>query len=95
MARIEIGETFTVNTLVIDRATGLLADADDLELKYMQGGKHGTAVTLVPTRNSIGDYSAQITPTLSGNLYYRWDTDGDYDVATEGVVNVAQSVFTV
>jgi hypothetical protein len=95
MARIHIGETFTLTTRVVDKATGLLADADDLTLRYIPGGKYGTEVTATPTRNSIGAYSAEITPTLSGNLYYRWDTDGDYDVATEGVINVAQSVFTV
>jgi hypothetical protein len=95
MSRIHIGETFTLITTVTDRSTGNLADADDITLRYIPGGKYGTEVTATPTRNSTGNYSAEITPTLAGHLYYRWDTDGDYDVATEGIVNVAQSVFTV
>lgn len=95
MARIHIGETFTLTTLVTDRATGLPTDADDLTLRYIPGGKYGTEVTAIPTRNSTGSYSVEIAPTVPGHLYYRWDTDGDYDVATEGVINVAQSVFTV
>ena len=94
MARIHIGETFTLTTTVTDRATNLLADADDLTLIW-KVGRLGDETIETPTRNSIGNYSVEIEPTESGNLYFRWDTDGAYNVATEGVISVAESVFTV
>lgn len=93
MARIHIGETFKLQTNVVDRANSNLTDAPNLTLRYKTTSR-GEETTLTPIRISVGLYSVAITPTISGNLYYRWDTDGTFDVAKEGVINVARSVFT-
>jgi hypothetical protein len=93
MARITTGETFTVITNVVDKTTGNLTNAPQITLKH-KTGSHGNETVVTPTNVSTGVYSASITPTESGNLHYRWDTDGIYDVAKEGVVNVAESAFT-
>lgn len=92
MARIGYGETFTANTLVVDQDTGNLADADDLTFQYKYG-VNGTIASVVPTRNSIGNYSASITATQVGPLHYRWDTEGDFNVADEQTITVRRSPF--
>jgi hypothetical protein len=92
MARIGYGETFEANTLVTDRDTGNLADAADLTFQYKYGAS-GTITSVVPTRNSIGNYSVSITTTQVGPLHFRWDTEGSYDVADEQTITVRRSPF--
>jgi len=92
MSRITTGETFTVITNVVDKTTGNLTNAPQITLKWKMGS-HGQETIVTPTNVSTGVYSASITTTQSGNLHYRWDTDGTYDVAKEGFVRVARSAF--
>lgn len=87
MPRYEVGETFTVTTTVTDRTTRLPTDADDITCKYLIE-PYGELTSLTPTHVSTGVYSVEITPTIPGTLYVSWDTDGDYDVADEFVLNI-------
>lgn len=93
MARINVGETFTVTTNVLDRDTQALTDAPDITLRWKMGRFSNYETTVIPTHVSTGVYSATITPEYSGTLHYRWDTDGAYDVAKEGFVLVRRSAF--
>lgn len=92
MSRIDVGETFTVTTTVISRTTNLPVDAAQITLKWKIGAE-GTWHTETPTHDSTGVYSVSLTPTESGLLYGRWDTDGAYDVAKEFVILVRRSAF--
>lgn len=91
MPRYHVGETFTVTTTVTDRTTRLPTDADDITCQYVIK-PYGTLTTLTPTRLSEGVYSVQITPDIPGSCYISWDTDGDYDVADERVVNIKDRI---
>lgn len=82
--------TFTTTVYGTD---GLQTDAPDLTFKF-KIGLYGEETSSTPTRTGLGAYSATIDIPSSGNLYYRWDTDGALDVAKEGVVNIARTAFT-
>jgi hypothetical protein len=86
----QVGSTQEFSTEV--RNNGILADAADITFRYKYG-MYGTETIVTPLRASTGNYYTPVTFTESGNLYYRWDTDGAFDVAKEGVVNIAGSVF--
>lgn len=90
--RLTPGMTVTLGTTVYG-TDGLPVDAPDLTFRF-KVGCDGEETTVTPIRNSLGNYSATFVVPESGNLHYRWDTDGALDVAKEGVVNVAWSAFT-
>lgn len=92
MPRYYAGMTLTFNQTV--RVADVLTDADDIYFKW-KIGKRGIEHTETPTHDSTGTYSVSITPTEGGDLFYRWDTEGDLDVAAEGVLNIAASQFTL
>lgn len=76
------------------RLNGVLSDTPQITFTY-KIGKYGTETKVTPTNVGTGTYVVEITPTESGHLTYRWDTDGDLDVAQEGVVNIKESAFTI
>jgi hypothetical protein len=75
------------------RFNGELSNAPQITFIY-KVGKHGTETTITPTNVGIGTYVVELVPNGSGHLSYRWDTDGDLDVAQEGIVNIKESAFT-
>jgi hypothetical protein len=77
-ARFELGNTPT--------------DAAAINLRYKIGTN--TTETVVPvTRDAAGNYSAKVTPTESGNMFVRWDSDGTYDVVEEPIYHIKESKF--
>ena len=91
MPRYQVGEKVTVTTTVTDKTTNLPADADDLTC-YYQILPNGTLTAATPTHVSTGVYSIDIVPDIPGTLYVSWDTDGDYDVADEFMLNIKDRV---
>jgi hypothetical protein len=92
MARIYPGSTLTLTQSVT--VGGVLTDAAQITFKWKMG-LYGSETSVTPTHTGTGTYSVSITPTSSGDLYWRWDTDGTLDMAQEGVTNIAPTQFTI
>lgn len=92
-SRIYAGTTITLQTVV--KVSGAATDASAITFKWKEGGRRGAEKSVTPTRASTGTYTVSITPTKSGNLYYRWDTEGALDYAEEGVLSIADSAFNI
>ena len=90
MSRWNIGETKTlIATFYIGNDQ---EEAPQINFKYKIGSQ-SPETSIIATHEGLGVYSVKITPETSGNLFYRWDTEGTYDVVKEGIINVAPSVF--
>jgi 6-phosphogluconolactonase (cycloisomerase 2 family) len=92
MPRYYAGTTITLSQAV--RVSEVLTDASDITFMW-KVGKYGTEATVTPTHDGTGLYSVSITPDRGGDLYYRWDTEGDLDTAAEGVINIAPTQFSI
>ena len=92
MAQFFPGASLTLTTTVTDN--GNLVDADTLAFFY-RIGVCGRETALTPTRDSLGTYSVTflVPKEESGQLHYRWDADGTYDVAREGRITIRRSAF--
>jgi hypothetical protein len=91
-ARIYPGTTITLTNAV--RVADVLTDAAEITFQWRMG-LTGTITSVTPTRTALGTYEASITPLTGGNLYYRWDTEGDLDTAAEGILSIANSQFDI
>jgi DNA-binding XRE family transcriptional regulator len=84
MTRFYPGSTVPFTTTV--KNNGTLVDPTTITFKWKIGlWTNETVVT--PTRDSLGSYSVSVpipADSDGGNLYFRWDTDGNYDIASEG-----------
>jgi hypothetical protein len=67
-------------------------DTPEIAFKW-QIGWCGLPHTVTPTRISEGHYEVSITPTESGTLFWRWDTDGETDAVKEGHDIILPSAF--
>lgn len=92
MPRYFAGTTITITQVV--RVDGVATDASAIYFKWKMG-LYGSETSVTPTRDGTGTYHVDITPTEGGDLYYRWDTEGDLDTAQEGVINIADTQFTL
>lgn len=92
MARFHAGSTITLTQSV--RVDDVLTDAAAIRF-FWKEGLYGAQAEVAPTRTATGTYEVSITPTIGGDLYYRWDTEGALDTAQEGVISVAPSQFTL
>jgi hypothetical protein len=86
------GSTITLRNYV--RVDETLTDASAITFMWKMGTR-GTENTVTPTRASTGSYYVEITPEEGGDLYYRWDTEGDLDAAREGKLSIADTQFTI
>jgi hypothetical protein len=91
-ARIYPGTTITLTNVV--RVGSTPTDAADIAFQWKMG-LNGTVTSVTPTRTALGTYEVNITPLEGGNLYYRWDTEGELDTAAEGVLSIADSQFEI
>lgn len=69
-----------------------LIDTPEIVFKW-QIGWCGIQHTVTPTRISQGLYEVSITPTESGTLFWRWDTEGETDTVKEGHDIILASAF--
>lgn len=90
LMRLYAGSTFTLQQVVT--VAGVLTDAPQITFLWKEG-LYGTENTITPTRASLGTYTVTFTPSVGGDLYYRWDTNGVLDVAQEGILSVKPSNF--
>lgn len=90
--RIYPGATITLPTVV--KVSGVDTDAAGIIFKWKEGA-FGEDKSITPTRTATGTYEVSITPSRSGNIYFRWDTEGALDSVEEGVLSVARSRFRV
>jgi hypothetical protein len=91
-ARLYPGTTITLTNRVYVGDT--LTDAADIAFTWKMG-LYGRPTSVTPTRTDTGTYEVEITPLEGGNLYYRWDTEGELDTAAEGVLSIADSQFEI
>lgn len=91
-SRIYPGTTLTLTNRVYVGDT--LTDAAEITFTWKMG-LTGCPATVTPTNTATGTYEVNIVPLIGGNLYYRWDTEGDLDTASEGVLSVADSQFEI
>lgn len=90
--RIYPGTTVTLQTQVT--AGGALTNSASITFKWKHSN-FGEEKSITPTNTATGTYQVQITPTRSGNVYYRWDTEGTLNTSKDGVLSVARSPFKV
>lgn len=90
--RIFPGSTITLGNTV--RVDGVLTDAAQITFQWRMG-LTGTITSVTPTRTALGTYEVSITPLKGGNLYYRWDTEGELDTAGEQTLSIQDSKFDV
>lgn len=66
----------------------------ELTFKW-QLGEAGELKTETPVELSTGRYQVSfvVEDKAGGTVFYRWDTDGDTDVAKEGRLFIKPSVF--
>ena len=69
-------------------------DPTTITFKWRQGW-YGAETIVTPTKIGTGIYSATITPSWGGNIYYRWESTGSPTVTYEGVINIAPTRFEV
>lgn len=91
-SRLYPGSTITLTNRVYVGDT--LTDAADITFTWRMGN-YGCPTTVTPTKTATGTYEVSITPLCGGNLYYRWDTEGDLDTAAEGVISIQDSQFEI
>jgi hypothetical protein len=92
VARRYPGSTITIRASVyVDDA---LTNASAIAFKWKMG-RYGCEQSATPSNAGTGLYDAELTPEQSGDLYYRWDTEGDLDTAQEGVINIAPTQFAI
>lgn len=91
-ARIYPGTTITLTNAV--RVADVLTDAAAITFQWRMG-LTGTITSIAPTRLSTGLYEVSVTPLEGGNLYYRWDTEGDLDTAGEQTLSIQDSNFDI
>ena len=91
-SRIYPGTTVTLQTEV--RSGGALTDSSAITFKWKHGN-FGEEKSITPTNVSTGIYTVDIIPARSGNVYYRWDTEGALNTSKDGVLSIARSNFKV
>jgi hypothetical protein len=86
--------------LTINLQNAAEADVDPATLTFKLMSPDGVETTYVYgtdaeiTKQSVGDYTARITPDKAGRWHYRWITTGSGTVlASEGDFLVQRSVF--
>lgn len=93
-----VGQKITRECTTLD-VNGNPVDTPSLKFIWQLGETQDGAqpVTITPTFISTGMYQVVfiVTDRRGGVVYYRWDTDGDIDVAKEGRLYVKPSVFDV
>ncbi len=91
-SRIYPGTTITLTNRVYVGTS--LTDAANITFTWKMG-LYGCPQSVTPTKTATGTYEVSITPIVGGNLYYRWDTEGNLDTAAEGVLSIADSQFEI
>lgn len=100
----QFGQVAGVNVIFTLVAGGAPTDPTTVWLRVLDGagiettGEYtgGVSVGTIPiTKNSVGNYSAQITlSTVAGFWNYRWEGSGAVVAASEGRLQVTQSNFS-
>ena len=91
-SRIYPGTTVTLTTNVTQ--AGALTDAAAITFKWRHGNR-GVETSITPTNTGTGVYTVSFIPLKTGNVYYRWDTEGTLNTAKEGTLAIADTQFRV
>lgn len=93
MARLHVGQTERFTAYVSSQGVVTTAPQITFKYKYPSGKTATLTPTLATDANGKNYYYTDHTFQESGSFHYRWDTDGTLDSVTEGVVNIAPTVF--
>lgn len=88
-----VGDVVRVTTTPgFTNAAGVLTDPTTVTLRWRPSGGAETAwvylTNAAVVRDSVGVYHADITPTVAGLHYFRWEGTGAVTAAEEGTFNV-------
>ena len=73
------------------RVAGVLTDATTITFQYKLG-KWGAWTSVTPLHPSTGVYTATVTPSYGGALFWQWKTTGP-NASEEGMTYVEPSEF--
>lgn len=91
-SRLFPGTTFYLYNYV--RVNDVLTDVADITFQWKMG-LTGAPEFITPERTTTGTYRVAVKPLKGGNLYYRWDTEGELDTAGEQTLSIADSQFEI